>query len=62
MVITGVLSLLNLDTTGGFASGGRSRTTVLTRSRTSCAAVSMSRLRLNVAITNEVPCPETERN
>ncbi len=61
MVTTGVLSLLNLATTGGLASGGKSRTTVLTRSRTSCAAVSISRFRLKVARTIEAPCTETER-
>src|SRR5689334_23056590 len=47
---------------GGSASGGRSRSTLPTRSRTSCAAASMSRSRLNVIITNEEPWPEIERS
>src|SRR6185369_10105179 len=47
---------------GGVASSGRSRPSVFTRSRTSCAADSRLRSSLNVAITIAVPCPETERN
>ena len=35
---------------------------VATRSRTSWAAVSMSRLRLKVTITTEVPGPEIDRS
>src|SRR6185436_17246361 len=48
--------------TGGVASSGSCRPSVLTRSRTSCAADSRLRSSLNVAITIEVPWPETERN
>ena len=61
IVITGVVSLLNFEMTGGRVSGGRSRTIVATRSRMSCAAVSMSRFKLNVAMTKEFPWPETDR-
>ena len=62
MVRTGAESLSCLLTIGGCTSGGRSRTTVATRSRTSCAATSMSRSRLKVAMTNETPEPDTERS
>jgi hypothetical protein len=64
MVMTGALSLLNFWTTGGRrrASSGSRLMTVETRSRTSCAAVSRLRSSLKVAMTNEVPGPETERS
>ncbi len=62
MVRTGVLSLSNFCTTGGVASSGSRRPRPLMRSRTSCAADSRSRSSLKVAITSDVPCPETERN
>ena len=55
MVRTGEVSLLNLVMTGGAVSSGSWRTTVATRSRTSWAAVSMSRSRLKVAMTIELP-------
>src|SRR3954451_5251411 len=60
--ITGELSLLNFETTGGCTSSGSLRTTPAMRSRMSCAALSMSRLRLKVAITNEVLPEEIERS
>ncbi len=60
-MITGSLSLLNLETTGGLASRGRLRTTAATRSRTSWAALSMSRSRLKVVMMKEPPEPEIER-
>ncbi len=62
--MTGELSLLNFWTTGGRsrASSGRRLMTVATRSRTSCAAVSRSRSSLKVAMTSDVPGPETERS
>ena len=47
---------------GGSASGGKSRSTPATRSRTSCAAASISRLRSKVIITIEEPGPEIERS
>ena len=62
MVNIGGSSLLNFVMTGGSVSDGRRLSTVATRSRTSWAAESMSRLKLNVAMTNEVPCPEIERS
>src|SRR6185503_15965053 len=46
--------------TGGVASSGRVRPSVLTRSRTSCAADSRLRSSLKVAITIAVPWPETD--
>ena len=55
MVRTGELSLSNFWTTGGVASSGRRLTTVLTRSRTSWAAVSRLRSSLKVAITIDMP-------
>ncbi len=62
MVTTGRVSLFALVTTGGSTSSGSRRTTVATRSRTSWAAMSMSRSRSKVAITTELPLPETERS
>ncbi len=62
IVMIGELSLLNFWTTGGSTSSGSERTTVATRSRTSCAAVSRSRSSLKVAMTSDVPGPETERS
>ena len=61
-VRTGCWSLSNFETRGGVASFGRSLRMVATRSRTSWAAVSMSRLRLKVTITTEVPGPEIDRS
>src|SRR5689334_4816719 len=46
--------------TGGVASSGRVRPSVLTRSRTSCVADSRLRSSLKVAITIAVPCPQTD--
>ncbi len=60
--ITGELSLSNLETTGGWTSSGRLRRTPATRSRMSWVAVSMSRLRLKVAMTKELEPEETERS
>lgn len=60
--ITGEESLLNLAMTGGRTSFGRLRTMPETRSRMSCAAVSMLRSRLKVTMTNDVPPDDTERN
>src|ERR1043165_5719219 len=48
--------------TGGVASSGRVRPSVLTRSRTSCVADSRLRSSLKVAITIAVPCPQTDLN
>ncbi len=62
IVTTGVLSLSNFCTTGGVASSGNRRPRVLTRSRTSWAAVSKLRSSLKVAMTKEVPWLEIERN
>ena len=62
MVRIGESSLLNFEMTGGSTSRGKRLSTVATRSRTSCAATSMSRFKLNVAMTNEVPWPDTERS
>ena len=62
MVKIGESSLSNFAMTGGSISGGKRFSTVATRSRTSCAAESMSRFKLNVAMTAEVPCPEIERS
>src|ERR1041385_4690688 len=61
-VTTGVLSLSNFCTIGGVASSGRSRPSVLTRSRTSCAADSRLRSSLKVAMMMAVPWPDTDRN
>src|SRR5947208_5652629 len=47
---------------GACASGGSNRTIVDTRSRTSWAAVSMLRFRLNVGKTPELPWPDCDRN
>jgi hypothetical protein len=47
---------------GGSTSFGNCRTTVATRSRTSCAAVSMSRSRLKVTRTIDWPVDDTERS
>ncbi len=60
--ITGEESLLNLAMTGGSTSFGRLRTMAETRSRMSCAAVSMLRSRSKVTMTNDVPPEETERS
>ena len=46
--------------TGGVASSGSVRPSVLTRSRTSCVADSRLRSSLKVAITIAVPCPQTD--
>src|SRR5688572_8986765 len=62
IVMTGDWSLSNLPIVGGRTSGGRSRSTVATRSRTSWAAASMSRSRSNEMITNELPDCEIERS
>ena len=43
-------------------SRGKRRAATATRSRTSWAAVSMSRDRSNVMMTNDVPVPEIERS
>src|SRR5687768_10325617 len=47
---------------GGSASSGRSLNTVATRSRTSCAAVSILRLRSNRTMMKEDPIPEMDRS
>ncbi len=60
--MTGALSLSNFWMTGGVASSGSRLTTVLTRSRTSWAALSRSRSRSKVAMMMDEPAPETERS
>ena len=62
MVRTGDESLSCLLMTGGRTSTGRSMRIAETRSRTSCAADSMSRSSLNVVMTSETPGPDTERS
>ena len=62
MVMTGELSLSALPTTGGLTSRGRRARTVAMRSRTSCVAASMSRSSENIAMTIELPAPETDRS
>jgi hypothetical protein len=59
---TGDESLSNFEITGGFASRGRRETTCATRSRTSWAAVSMSRFRSKVTSRSELPCAAIERS
>jgi hypothetical protein len=61
-VSTGVDSLFILEMVGGSVPSGSLFSTVCTRSRTSCVAVSMSRSRLNVATTKLAPLNETERS
>ena len=60
--ITGEESLLNLAMTGGRTSSGSWRRIPETRSRTSWAAVSMSRSRPKVMMTKELLPEETERS
>ncbi len=59
---TGERSLSCLRIIGGSTSLGSRRSTEPTRSRTSCAAVSMSRSRLNVTFTIDWPGADTERS
>src|SRR6185295_10038340 len=62
IVSTGAASLSCLVTMGGSVPGGRLRSTVCTRARTSAAATSMSRDRSKVAITNDTPVLLIERS
>lgn len=55
-------SALDLLTKGTSVCSGRSRTTGPIRSRTSWAATSMSRSRLNTAKTLDMPAPVTDRS
>src|SRR5215831_20249578 len=62
IVTTGAWSLSNLAMIGGRISRGMLRTAMATLSRTSCAATSIWRFRLNVTITIAVPGPQIERS
>ena len=59
---TGELSLSCLRMSGGSIVGGSRRSTEPTRSRTSCAAVSMSRFRWNVMLSIDWPGADTDRS
>src|SRR5262249_31902254 len=59
---TGAWSLSNFETTGGRLSLGMLRMAMATLSRTSWAATSIWRFRLNVTMTIAAPLPEIERS
>src|SRR5262245_3976645 len=62
IVTTGACSLSNLMMIGGRISRGMLRTAIATLSRTSWAATSIWRFRLNVTIKMAVPGPQIERS
>src|SRR5215813_1808685 len=62
IVTTGAWSLSNFAMIGGRISRGMLRTAMATLSRTSCAATSIWRFRLNVTMMTAVPGPEIERS
>src|SRR5215467_16213081 len=62
IVTTGAWSLSNLAMIGGRISRGMLRTAMATLSRTSWAATSIWRFRLNVTITIATPGPQIERS